>query len=155
MNCQNVNEAWFNFKSLFTGVLDEITPIKQIRIKSRTEPWMCSNILDLIRQRDKALHISNKNKENEELRNNFNSLRNKVQRKIKKAKSSYFKNKIKENKKNPKELWRQFKTLGYSNKNNENSKVILNIDKEICFDPLKVAQYINDYFLNVAKQLVS
>ena len=115
---------------------------------------MDSEILDLIRKRDKALGDSNKDKGNKELRELFKNLRNKVQREVKKAKSNYFKNKIEDNKKNPKEIWRQFKALGYSNKHKDNSKISLNIDNEICSEPLKVAQYMNNYFLNVAKDLV-
>ena len=154
MNCQDVNEAWLIFKTIFTGILDEIAPFKEVRIKGRTEPWMNSDILDLIRKRDKALGDSHKNKENQNLREQFKSLRNKVQREVKKAKSNYFKNKIEDNKKNPKEIWRQFKTLGYSNKHKDNSKISLNIDNEICSEPVKVAQHMNNYFLNIAQDLV-
>ena len=60
MSCQDVNEAWSIFKTIFTGILDEIAPFKQVRIKSRTEPWMDSFILDLIRQRENTLDIYNK-----------------------------------------------------------------------------------------------
>ena len=49
MNSQDVNEAWSIFKTIFTGVLDDIAPFKQVRIKGRTEPWMNSAILDLLR----------------------------------------------------------------------------------------------------------
>ena len=94
-------------------------PIKQIRIKTRTEPCMNSEILELIEERDKALNLANSNKENNILRQHFNILRNKVQREIKKGKSNYFRNKIDENKNNPKQLWKQFKSLGYSNKSKE------------------------------------
>ena len=92
---------------------------------------MNSAILDLIRQRDKALEYANRFKENGELRKQFNLLRNKVQREVKKAKSNYLKNKIEDDKKISKEIWRQCKTLGYSNKHKDNSKVILNTDNEI------------------------
>ena len=63
---------------------------------------MDSEILDLIHKRDKALSISNKYRSNTTLRVEFNELRNKVQREIKKAKSNFFKDKIEENKNNPK-----------------------------------------------------
>ena len=86
LNCQDVNEAWSIFKAIFTGILDEIAPFKEVRIRGRTEPWMNGDILDLIRKRDKALGDSNKNKENNELREQFKNLRNKVQREVKKSK---------------------------------------------------------------------
>ena len=93
--CNNVNDAWSKFKQIFTNILDEIAPIKQIRIKVRTEPWMNNELLELINERDKTLTLSNKDKGNTLLREKFNMLRNKVQREVKKVKSSYFHNKIK------------------------------------------------------------
>ena len=135
--CTDVNFAWLRFKGIFNNILNEVAPIKQVRINIRTEPWMDSEILDLIRKRDKALSISNKYRSNTTLRLEFNELRNKVQREIKKAKSNFFKDKIEENKNNPKKLWKQFKSLGYSSKSKTNSKTVLNIDNNICFQPKK------------------
>ena len=96
-----------------------------------------------------------KTKEIKALRNHFNFLRNKVQRKVRKAKSNYLKDRLEENKNNPKKLWKQFKTLGYSNKNKEKSKIVINIENNVCFDPKKIAQYMNNFFLNIASVLVN
>lgn len=40
MSCDNFTEAWTIFKSLFTSVIDKVTPVKNVRIKQRTEPWV-------------------------------------------------------------------------------------------------------------------
>ena len=144
-NCNDVNIAWLRFKEIFVNILDEIAPFKQVRIKTRTEPWMSSEILALISERDKALFNANKSKSNKLLRQEYNMLRNKVQREVKNSKSNYFKDKIEEHKNDPKKLWKQFKSLGYSNKSKVNSKIVLNIDNDICFEPKNIAQYMNDY----------
>ena len=36
-------------------VIDGIAPVKEIRVKQRTEPWMSSEILHMIFERDVAL----------------------------------------------------------------------------------------------------
>ena len=154
INCTNVNEAWENFKTKFINVIDEVAPIKHIRIKTRTEPWINNTILELIWERDKLLYNSNKNKENRELRKAFNLLRNKVQREIRKAKTNYFKDKIEENKGNPKNLWKQLKSIGYSSKPMGNSKIVLDINNESCYEPKNISDHINGYFLNIASNLV-
>ena len=115
---------------------------------------MNSIILNLIRERDKILYKSNKNKNDKELRSKFNSLRNKVQHEIRKAKTNFFKDKIEENKDNPKNLWKQFKSLGYSSKSSSKSKVILDIDNNLCFNTKENSNHMNNYFLNVASNLV-
>ena len=38
-NCENVEKAWNGFKRFLLSVIDEIAPIKEIRVKQRTEPW--------------------------------------------------------------------------------------------------------------------
>ena len=85
---------------------------------------------------------------------NYCKTRNKVQRDIKKAKSSYFRDKISENKSNPKKLWQHLKSLGYSSKSKDQSQVVINIDGDLCFDTTKVANYINRFYTSVASKLV-
>ena len=50
----NVIDAWSRFKSIFVTVIDNIAPIKEVRIKNRTEPWIDSEIFHSIDERDKA-----------------------------------------------------------------------------------------------------
>ena len=78
-----------------------------------------------------------------------------MQRDIKKVKLEYCSWKIEENKNNPQKLWEQLKSLGYSTKQKENAKVVLDIDKEHCHDSNVIANYINHFFTNVASTLVS
>ena len=117
--CSNVNDAWDSFKTMFLEVIDNIAPVKEIRVKGRTEPWMTSDILEMIYERDQILTLANKNKSIIELRKHFNVVRNKVSDKIREAKANYFSDKVEEHKNNPKLLWKQFKSLGYSSKNKE------------------------------------
>ena len=153
--CSDVNEAWYKFKTIFSSILDEVAPIKNVRIKTRTEPWINSMILELIWKRDRLLHESNKNKHNKELRKEFNLIRNKVQREIRLAKTNYFRDKIEENKGNSKGLWRQLKTIGFSSKSKNNCKIVLDIDNESCFEPKTITEHMNNYFLNIPKNLVN
>ena len=50
--CNNVNDAWGNFKNIFIHILDLVAPVKEIRIKLRTEPWIDYRILQLIKERE-------------------------------------------------------------------------------------------------------
>ena len=54
----------------------------------------------------------------------FCRTRNQIQRGIKKAKASYFSDKIEENKNNPKGLWKQFRSLGHSSKGKYQSQIV-------------------------------
>ena len=60
ITCDNVIQVSNNFRGLFMSVVDSIAPIKEIRFKQCTEPWMCKEILECIRERDKSLYKFNK-----------------------------------------------------------------------------------------------
>ena len=142
------------FNTMFIQSMDEICPEKEIRIKGRTEPWIETEILEAMRERDRALYNANRNKDKPDLRATYNRLRNEVVKLIKRTKANHFCKKVEEHKDNPKELWKQFKTLGYSNKNKEKSKIILEINNEKCFNPIKVVNEFAQFFLTVAENLV-
>ena len=152
LNCIDVNEACEKFKALFTIAMDAIAPMKTIRIKCRTEPWIDAEILELMQERDRALFKANRNISDSELRKKFNRLRNRVIKQTRKAKSKHFCEKVEENKDNPKLLWRQLNTLGYSNKSKEKSKIVLEVNGEKCFDAKKLANTMGDYFFNCSRK---
>ena len=104
LDCLDVNHAWKSFSSAFTGVLDSVAPLKEIRIKQNSEPWMTQEILENIRERDSWLKKFKKDKTILGYYSNYSTLRNKVQRDIKKAKREYMKSKIDENKNDSKRL---------------------------------------------------
>ncbi len=70
--------------------------------------------------------------------------------KILKIKSEYISDKIQENYNNSKKLWKQLKNLGYSGKSKDNSKTVLKIDDEVCFDGRKIASYFKKFFTSIA-----
>ena len=110
-----------SFRTIFNKNIDDDAPFRKKMIKNRTEPWINNEILELMRERDKALHYKNRNKANTELKEKFNKLRNTVTTKCRQAKNSYYSNKIEEHKDNPNQLWKHLKSLGYSNKCKGNS----------------------------------
>ena len=149
----NVENAWSAFSDIFMSILNSIAPVKEVRLKQRTEPWVDSELLDLMRSRDRFLYQFKKHGNSEDYRL-FCSYRNQVQRYIRKAKADYFSNKIEENKNNSKNLWQQLKSLGYKNKKDDNSNIVLTINEDTCHDHKTIADYFNQFFTTVASVLV-
>ena len=149
-----VETAWDKFKVLFHSVLDMVAPVKAIRLKQRTEPWMTSKILHDIRHRDDVLNRFRKTRDSD-LYRTFYKLRNKIQRETEVAKRDNLANKIEENANNPKRLWNQLKQLGYSTKGKQSTNIIvLDYDGETYFDPKKVANCFNNFYTTTASNLV-
>ena len=154
LNCDNVFDAWKNFKSVFILALDIFAPVKDIRIKQRSEKWIDSNILQCIKERDKAFQLYKRNKNDENL-NNFRTLRNKAQSLIHNAKKNYFNETLESNKSDSKTLWKCLKDLGLPSKGTKaSSNICLKIDNELCFDKLKIAEKFNYFYTTVASKLV-
>ena len=150
----DVNIAWRNFESIFRSIIDKIAPKKHCRIKARTQPWITPEILECIHQRDKCLNKYHKLKDPHTL-TQFRILRNKAQQLIKEAKNEFISNELEINKSNGKKLWNSLKLLGYQSKPRTKEHTVLKINDEICYDPVSVAQHINDFFVNVAQRLTA
>ena len=51
---KNVNDSWKIFREMCLQILDRVAPIKNVRLKQRTEQWFTGDILRSISVRDKA-----------------------------------------------------------------------------------------------------
>ena len=101
----NVNEAYTDFLTKFMNIIDNISPLKQIRVKTNTKPWFDSEILSAINVRDKL----RKKYKKSGLQIDFEMFKDAQKRakqitKIKKC--SYVKDQLKTNIAKPSKLWK-------------------------------------------------
>lgn len=150
----DVDKAWECFHSLFLQVLDKVAPLKVIRIKQRTQPWINNDILDTIYSRNKAL--SDFRKSNlPEFYVEYKALRNKAQRMVDEAKKDYFKTKIEEHRSDSKKLWATLKPLGTKEKpKHKQSKIGLTVNGSLSYDKVMVAERFNHFFTTIASDLL-
>ena len=62
------------FNTMFMQSINDICPEKEIKIKSRTEPWIDAELLEAIRERDRAIYNADRIIHNPDLRFVFNKL---------------------------------------------------------------------------------
>ena len=151
--CNDTNIAWNNFVKILNVIINNIAPKKQCKVKTRTEPWVTSEILECLEERDKLLGLFHKTKD-PVFYQQFCKLRNKAQRLVKTTRQEYIKEQIVNNKNNSKKLWSTLKTLGYNNKTKTKEPIVLNINEQVCYDPVTVAEHVNSFFVNIAQKLV-
>ena len=80
-------------ETIFHSVLKSEAPVKEVKLKHRTEPWMNSEMLQNIRYRDETLNKFRKTKD-PDLYKKKRQLRNLVQRETRISKRDYLTNKI-------------------------------------------------------------
>ena len=74
-----------NFKGIFSKLIDQVAPLKSVRLKHRSIIWFDGEILNLISRRDKALYKFKKSGSSEDGKE-YRVLRNKTQKIIEKRK---------------------------------------------------------------------
>ena len=102
-----------------------------------------------------SFYISLKNTTFRRITKKYRKMRNKILREISITKPDFFSNKVEGNKSDSKKLWQQLKSLGYKNKQNESSKIVLKIDNAMCHDPKRIAESFKIFFTNIASELVT
>ena len=152
----DVDSCLSEFSRIFLSVVELVAPLKEVRVRAKSNPWMNSHILAEIRRRDSLLARYRKDRGNVALYKEFCKARNAVQRDIKLAKQTYFKNGVEKFKGNSSKLWRHLQSLGYCKKAaSSSSSVALEMNGVKVFDPAAVASIFNSFYTTVATSLVS
>ena len=71
LSSSDVNFCLSEFARLFTSALDKVAPLREIRVKSKPNPWMNSTILAGIRERDRLLSRFKKDKTKVEIHREY------------------------------------------------------------------------------------
>lgn len=126
--------------------------IKQKPRKRNHLPWLNSTIRSLMKQRDYALKIAIKTKTTHE-RDKITSLRNKVTKEIRTAKTNLFIGLTSNTRGNAKEIWTNIKELTGNNGTNKNIRE-LELNGNLTHDSNEIATALNIYFIDSVKNLV-
>ena len=127
--------------------------MKKVCLKQRSEPWMTHEILQLIKERDKLI-LEFKRSNQKSSYEQFCKIKNLIQNKVKKAKNSFYNDKVEECKGASSQLWKTLKSIGLSKGTPGSSKISLSEGEEIIFENIKVANIFNNFFTSVAEKLV-
>ena len=86
--CQDVNDAWLDFRTSFLRVVDNHAPQIKKKVPGRNTPWLSNTIKKVMAERDHFYRQARRT--NTELHwSRYKRLRNQVTAMIRKAKSSY------------------------------------------------------------------
>ena len=150
---QCVNEAYSDFITKLMGVIDNIAPIKEIRVKGNSKPWFNGSISEAINVRDKLKKKFKKTtQKSDEL--NFLAAQNQVKKLIKSKKCDFIKDQLKANIAKPSKLWKVLKSLGLSSKGSTNAKICLKENEIAHFEPKETSSIFRKFYENLAQSLV-
>ncbi|XP_051950049.1 uncharacterized protein LOC127620831 [Xyrauchen texanus] len=153
LGSNDVDGAWSLFKQHFLAALDNVAPMKETRIKQRSAIWMTSDILDLIRQRDKWFRKFKRSTLSCDY-DKYIYFRNQTSYKVQKTKSEFYADAITANLHQPKKLWKVLSDMGVKEKSKSKSgNISLVIEDKRISDKQQVACVFNTFFTTVAASL--
>ena len=150
---EDVHEAYTHFSDKLILVIDEIAPIKEVRIKNDNQEWFDGEVLEKIRIRDKLFNKYKKSKlhVDKEL---YHNARNAAQSLILKKKKQYTQDALQENIGKPKELWRTLQGLGLKTTSKSPQNVCLETQDGISFNSKSNANIFKNFFSKLAENLI-
>ena len=86
----NDDVSWERWKLAYTDICDRHAPMKSLRLKKRSNPWMTHDIIKLMYERDHVHNKATQSNDSKKLWQDYRNLQNKVTSIIKEQKSVYF-----------------------------------------------------------------
>ena len=149
----DTNSMWICWKELFLEVLDKHAPIRQIRKRSCSVPWITADIKELIFHRDKMKRKAMVTKQSVDW-DAYKTSRNRVNIALRRGKSEYYRKKTAQQNKNPKEAWKTINDL-LGRSSNDTTINELSIDGSNITSTQEMANGFNEYFTNIGPNLAS
>ena len=84
----DIDDRWGYWKSLFLKILNSHLPLRKVRMRSQTLPWISKDMRKLMRTRNTRCAMAKKSKKADGMK--YRRLRNQVAWELKKVKLQYF-----------------------------------------------------------------
>ena len=151
-DADEICDAWYE---IFNSIVELHLPQKQKRVKREVQPkWFTSDIAQEIKVRDKLLKKARKSQIDNDWMH-YRQAKNKVTELIRKTKQSYFKNKVAENRKNPRKLWNLIKCLTKDNAESKTGVSQLKDGDVVISDKREIAEMLNLFFVKQPEELLA
>ena len=149
----SVNCQWSIMYDRIVAEADKQCPIKEFEFNYHKPPYLTNALLDQIRNRDYFYKKAKKFGDEDDW-NIAKYLRNQTNKNIRGAKASYIKDQLDACKNDSSKFWRQIKAV-YPNKSiRDKHEIKLKVGNDLITQD-RVAEYINEFFINVGSPPVN
>lgn len=144
---EDIDDCLHAWENIFLDVVNSHVPIKEKRVSREKQPhWMTDDILKLMKQRDNLLKKARKRNDYSSWKS-YRAARNSTVNKIKSAKRKYFLKTFKDNKGDPKTVWKLIKSLGGNV--SQRQPISLSLGNKQTTDHSTMADLFNTHFTTV------
>ena len=146
------NQLWPTFHGYIMESINPMCPLKTFKIRKFKEIWVTNEILELIKDKDAALHKA-KRTNSETHWTAARRLRNNCVAIVRKAKSDFIKNELNENITDSKKFWKQVKEVIPNGGSSQNKISLIDDTTGLLIEEKCTADFINDFFTNIGPTL--
>ena len=139
-------------KDILLNVFDSHAPKITKKIKGKPAPWLTSNVKCLMNERDKLLRKSRRSKLSSDIIN-YKQKHNAVNIAIRQAKSTYYKDLLKENAGNPNKFWKTVKLIYPTKSKKQNPTQSFQVDEKDLIDSQLIANAFCSFFTGIKSTL--
>ena len=143
------NKAWEFMINRITLLIDKMCPLRTFKIKNYRPEWVTCELIEQIKDRD-YFYKKAKQSDDEDAWNIAKHLRNLTNARIRQARKDFVLDELRENNSDYKKFWKTIRTVIPSDKGKANRDILL-IHEGSKLPKSEVAQYINDYFIDIGK----
>ena len=149
----NPNKMWQQWKGTFLAIANKHAPLKTMRVRARSSPWITSELKDLMHSRDilKIKAIRSNDPRDWAL---FKKQRNLVNKQIQLAKQIYYQNSFNDHIGDSRKTWQTINELT-SRKSGKTSVTALKVNGTSITNPLEISKEFNNHFANIGPKLAS
>ena len=147
----NVNDSFKDFYTKLEALVDMHAPLKKLttrEIKIRSKPWLSTEILKMIKIRNKIFARKKRQPKNVNCKRLYNLFRNRVNKEIKKSKKKYYADYFTEHVNNITKTWEGVKKIVNIKKTSIRTTQ-LKIGGKIIDNDKEIATHFNKFFVNV------
>jgi hypothetical protein len=147
----NSDDKFYAFTKSILDVLNEIAPLKQIRLRNRNLPWVDYELRLYLSLRDKVYSIARLFDKSHEIWNKFRCIRNYCKTLFRRKMADYFQKKTIETKSDSRKFWSFQKSIIKTKKSSDVQPIpnILDADGNSHSDQLEIANIFNKSFTNI------
>ena len=149
--CDSPNEMAVVFIDIFKKILKDHALLKKRKIRSKYTPWLTSDIIKSMEERDKMKKLASKDPK---LWPMYRTLRNKVTNTIRLPVNKNYQSLVTKTKNNPKNMW---KTIDKILHKTSGKTAISELRDEDVFvkNQIQIIEKLNEHFVNIRPELAS
>ena len=155
INNETVNKQFDNLYDIFSKTVCKHAPLRKASRKEKrlqTKPWLTTGLLNSIKYKNN-LYVKLHTRFSEQAHHDYKLYRNTLNRTIKSAKETYYRRTFQANKNNSAKVWNLINDIVNLKPKKKNFPTELETHDGITQDPQQICNKLNDFFVNVGKNL--